>query len=98
MAGRERHFQFLKIIYKSPLKQLMCGVSTASGKWKTEEPTTTVFHATRSVINLLIGVCEGVLLHGTSPLLIFLPEASEVVPAFCKALGVFWHLFQQHGG
>lgn len=46
--------------------------------------------------DLLVGVCEGVLIHRAGPFLIFLPEAGEFIPAFSKALWVFWLLFQQH--
>lgn len=48
--------------------------------------------------DLLVSICEGVLIHWASPLLIFLPEACEVLHAFSKALWVFWLRFQQHGG
>lgn len=47
--------------------------------------------------DLLVGVYEGVLIHRAGPLLIFLPEARKVFPAFRKALGVFWLLFQHQG-
>ena len=47
--------------------------------------------------DLLVGICEGVLIHRASPLLIFFPEAHEVISALSKALGVFWFLFQKDG-
>lgn len=47
--------------------------------------------------DLLVGVCKGVLIHGASSLLIFLPEAREVFPPFSEAFGVFSIFFQEDG-